>query len=95
MARDVNYDGTATSLFINFTEPIAEIVVGITVGKKFGDAVMPMKYIRYLREKAAQLRRVAQSDPSTLARRLLALADEFDAKAAEIEAGEARNAKPC
>jgi hypothetical protein len=48
---------------------------------------MLSKHIRYLREKAEQFRRVAGGYRSKLARQLLELADEFDAKAAELEAG--------
>jgi hypothetical protein len=45
------------------------------------------EHIRYLRDKAEQLRQVAGSYGTTLAKRLLELADELDAKAAELEAG--------
>ena len=55
---------------------------------------MPSEFVRYFRKKAAQFRQIAGSDRSKLARQLLALADEFDAKAAEIEAAETRNYKP-
>jgi hypothetical protein len=48
--------------------------------------VMPGKHARYLREKAKQLRQVAENYRTGLSQQLLNLADEFDAKAAEIEA---------
>jgi hypothetical protein len=48
---------------------------------------MLSEHIRYLREKAAQFREVAASCGSKLAGQLLDLADEFEAKAAELEAG--------
>ena len=54
-----------------------------------GGAEMNSEHVRYLREKAEQFRRVAGNQRSKLARQLLALADEFDAKATEIEADEA------
>jgi hypothetical protein len=60
-----------------------------------GDEEMSTEYVRYLREKAEQFRRIAGIHRSALSRQLLALADEFDAKAAEIEAGEARDFAPC
>jgi hypothetical protein len=49
---------------------------------------MLSEHIRYLRDKAAQFRVVARNLPPGLAQQLLDLADEFEAKAAEIEAGE-------
>jgi hypothetical protein len=58
-----------------------------------GAAEVASEYVRYLREKAEQFRRFAGSGRSKLARQLLALADEFDAEAAAIEAGEARDSK--
>ncbi len=59
-----------------------------------GDPEMLSEHARYLREKAAQFRRVAGSCPAKLARQLLALADEFDAKAAELEAGKPDDPSP-
>ena len=59
-----------------------------------GNVQMPSEFDRYFRKKAAQFRQITGSDRSKLARQLLALADEFDAKAAEIEAAETRNSKP-
>ena len=50
---------------------------------------MLSEHIRYLREKAAQFREVAASYGSKLAAPLLDLADEFEAKAAELEADSA------
>jgi hypothetical protein len=50
---------------------------------------MLTEHIRYLREKAEQFRQAAGSYGSGLAKQLLELADEFDAKAAELEAGSA------
>jgi hypothetical protein len=55
---------------------------------------MLSEHVRYLREKAAQFRRVAASYPPKLARQLLALADEFDTKASELEAGKPRDPSP-
>jgi hypothetical protein len=52
---------------------------------------MPSRHAQYLREKAKQLRQVAQNYRTGLSQQLLNLADEFDAKATEIEAGVARN----
>jgi hypothetical protein len=52
---------------------------------------MPAKHARYLREKAKQLRQVARNYRTGLSQQLLDLADEFDAKAAEIESGAGRN----
>lgn len=51
--------------------------------------MMLTEHIRYLREKAEQFRQVAGSYGAKLAKQLLELADEFDAKAAELEAGAA------
>ena len=48
---------------------------------------MPEYQIRYLREKARQLRQVAEDYKTGLSQQLLDLANEFDAKAAEIESG--------
>jgi hypothetical protein len=48
---------------------------------------MPENQIRYLREKARQLRQVAEDYKTGLSQQLLDLANEFDAKAAEIESG--------
>lgn len=42
-------------------------------------------HVRYLREKAKQFREVASDYPTGLSRQLLDLADEFEAKAADIE----------
>jgi hypothetical protein len=47
---------------------------------------MPTRHARYLREKAKQLRQVAENYRTGLSQQLLNLADEFDAKAVEIEA---------
>jgi hypothetical protein len=47
---------------------------------------MLSEHIRYLREKAKQFRQVAGSYRSKLAGQLLEIADEFEAKAAELEA---------
>ncbi len=47
--------------------------------------VMPEKQVRYLREKAKQLRQVAEDYKTGLSQQLFDLADEFEAKAAEIE----------
>jgi len=52
-----------------------------------GRIVMPEKQVRYLREKAKQLRQVAEDYRTGLSQQLIDLADEFDAKAAEIESG--------
>jgi len=46
---------------------------------------MPEKQVRYLREKAKQLRQVAEDYKTGLSQQLFDLADEFEAKAAEIE----------
>jgi hypothetical protein len=59
-----------------------------------GDREMLSEHVHYLREKAAQFRRVAASYPPKLARQLLALADEFDTKASELEAGKPRDPSP-
>jgi hypothetical protein len=56
-----------------------------------GFILMPAKHARYLREKAKQLRQVAQNYRTGLSRQLFDLADEFDAKAAEIESCAGRN----
>lgn len=55
---------------------------------------MLREHIRYLREKAVQFRKVAGSNRSKLAAQLLELADEFEAKAAELEAGSACDPVP-
>jgi hypothetical protein len=55
---------------------------------------MPTRHARYLREKAKQLRQVAQNYRTGLSQQLLNLADEFDAKATEIELGARRNPPP-
>jgi hypothetical protein len=52
------------------------------------------KHARYLREKAKQLRQVANNYRTGLSQQLLDLADEFDAKAAEIESGAGRKPPP-
>ncbi len=52
-----------------------------------GPHVMPEKQVRYLREKAKQLRQVGENYKTGLSQQLFDLADEFEAKAAEIEAG--------
>lgn len=50
---------------------------------------MLTEHIRYLRDKAEQFRKVAGNYRAKLAQQLLELADEFEAKAAELEAGSA------
>jgi hypothetical protein len=50
---------------------------------------MLTEHIRYLRDKAEQFRKVAGNYGAKLAQQLLELADEFEAKAAELEAGSA------
>ena len=56
------------------------------MGNSDGADAMLSDHIRYLREKAAQFRRVAANYPAGLAQQLLDLAVEFEAKATEIEA---------
>jgi hypothetical protein len=50
---------------------------------------MLAEHIIYLREKARQFRQVAGNYRAALAQQLLDLANEFEAKAAELEAGSA------
>ena len=56
---------------------------------------MSSEYAKYLRKKAEQFRQIAGIHRSALSRQLLALADEFNAEAAEMEAGESRSSEPC
>jgi hypothetical protein len=51
-------------------------------------------HARYLREKAKQFRDIAGRYQTRLSPQLLNLADEFDAKAAEIEAATDDNVPP-
>jgi hypothetical protein len=52
---------------------------------------MLSEQVQYLREKAKQFREVAVKYKTGLSQQLLDLADEFEAKAAEIEAGDSKN----
>jgi hypothetical protein len=74
-------------LFLKVTELLKEFLCFVSTVNRDGWLKMLSEHIGYLREKAAQFREVAASYGSKLAAQLLDLADEFEAKAAELEAG--------
>jgi len=59
--------------------------VGFTTRNDDGVIEVLSGDVQYLRRKARQFRRAARNLSAELSRRLNALADEFDARAAEIE----------
>jgi hypothetical protein len=95
MANPNNCDRRATRRSEKLRTISQQILLVRHRRQRWGDAAMTLEHVRYLQEKAKQLRLAAGGDRSELARQLRALADEFDAKAAEIEASAPRNSKLC
>lgn len=75
-------------------EPLDELSRWFCHRGSYEVGIMLADHIRYLREKAAHLRRAARNYPRDLAQRLTDLATEFEAKATEMEASQPGNRAP-